>query len=199
MKKLFYILVFISVAANVLLLQDVYKVGGTSIIDTVGNEVSAYFHNTDTQPVVDVAEVQAYTKAESINMFLDSLALADTLWKAPEGLENALIKTPAPTKIATKRELRKTSPKSILHEYSVAIYPASAKNEVNLNLSGMANESFGVYIISKQGKVEAFYDFAANTASERKMSLDISQLDRGTYFAHLVGKGDRVVKKFVKI
>ena len=195
MKRLFYILVFISVAVNVLLIQDVFKLGGQSLID----RAIAYTEYKDHSVEIDSAQLVTLTKAQSINLFLDSLALADTLWKEPEGVKHALVKEPTPTKIETKRELRKAARKSILQEYSVAIYPASAKNEVNLNLSGMANESFGVYIISKQGKVEAFYDFAANTASERKMSLDISQLDRGTYFAHLVGKGDRVVKKFVKI
>ena len=198
MRKTFIALFVLSIIANGLLVQQSYfSEGNQSIIRSATSSINKWLPNR-VDPSILLEENLVAQKAQELSLAvqsqLEQQALAEAA--AKKQLEEAARK-PAPIK--TKKALRKAAPKSILHAYSVSLTAEKTSNEISLNVKGIANESFGVYIISKQGKVEAFYEFAANTASERKMSLNISHLDKGTYFAHLVGKGDRVVKKFVKI
>lgn len=198
MRKTFIALFVLSILANGLLVQQSYfSEGKESILRSATSSLSDWLP-IKADPSILLEENRVAQKAQELAFEVENKLQQQALAVAEEKkqLEVASRKT---SKIKSKRALRKAAPKSILHAYAVSLTSEKASNEISLNVKGIANESFGVYIISKQGKVEAFYEFAANTASERKMSLNISHLDKGTYFAHLVGKGDRVVKKFVKI
>lgn len=200
MRKIFTALFALSILANGLLVQhSLLSTGEDSVLVNVSNSVVDLIPKK-INPEILLAENLVAQKAVAVNLV--SAANAEKVAEdkiAKEVVASTAIAQKKKTQIRTKKALRKATSKSVLHAYSVSLTSAQTPNEISLNVKGVANESFGVYIISKQGKVEAFYEFAANTASERKMALNISHLDKGTYFAHLVGKGDRVVKKFVKI
>ena len=194
MRKTFIALFVLSILANGLLVQQSnFSITGDLIVKKASDLMANYLPQKK-NPRILLEENRVAQKALAIATELEvkqreEMALAEQ--------KKTISKKRAP--VATKKAVRKIAPKSILHAYAVSLTSEKTTNEISLNVKGVANESFGVYIISKQGKVEAFYEFAANTASERKMALNISHLDKGTYFAHLVGKGDRVVKKFVKV
>lgn len=198
MRKTFIALFVFSILANGFLIQQSYfSEGNESLINSATASITQFI-TRESDPSILLEENLVAQKAQDlVNDFEDKIQ-AQAKEEAKLIAKTKLSKRRKNT-IKTKKALRKIAPKSILHAYAVSLTSEKANNEISLNVKGVANESFGVYIISKQGKVEAFYEFAANTASERKMSLNISHLDKGTYFAHLVGKGDRVVKKFVKI
>lgn len=168
-------------------------------------EVVAFKNNAlktikiESKPKIDTLnqEVPILT-LDSVNNLINSLDTNATSIKPEASFaeETTKAKSRASSKSVTNTVVKSKKP---LSEYSVALYPTKAASEINLNLSGYANQSFGVFIISKRGKVEAYYEFKGNSTSERRMSLDISRLDNGTYFAHLVSNGDRVIKKFVKV
>jgi hypothetical protein len=198
MRKTFIALFVLSVLANGLLVQQSYfSEGNQSIISTATSSISQLVP-TKVDPSILLQENLIAQKAQELANTLQNKVKEQQLAIVEAERKESIVKRKK-SRIKTKRALRKVAPQSILHAYAVSLTSEKASNEISLNVKGIANESFGVYIISKQGKVEAFYEFAANTASERKMALNISHLDKGTYFAHLVGKGDRVVKKFVKI
>jgi hypothetical protein len=193
MRKTFIALFVLSILANGLLVQQSKVTITSDLIINKASDLMANYLPQKKDPRILLEENLVAQKA---------LAIATEL-EVKQRVEKALAEQKKVTRkkhktVTTKKELRKIAPKSVLHAYAVSLTSEKTKNEISLNVKGVANESFGVYIISKQGKVEAFYEFAANTASERKMALNISHLDKGTYFAHLVSNGDRVVKKFVK-
>lgn len=190
------ILLALSLILNVVFITLVFAAFNLpSIIELKKNTedfLSKETQNKNLQPV----DASPILTLDSVNTLLNQLNVTNFISKT-----ELMVATIPSVKKRSKKAVEQPSRTEIkpLSEYSVALYPTKAASEINLNLSGYANQSFGVFIISKRGKVEAYYEFKGNSVSERRMSLDISGLDNGTYFAHLVSKGDRVIKKFVKV
>ena len=100
------------------------------------------------------------------------------------------------------RKAKRTVEKAVKKGMSaseVALYPYSAFENINLEVNSPPEGKIGVYVISNIGHVEAFYEFKSERGKKRKMSLDISRLDKGRYSVHCVSGGSRIIKQFKKV
>lgn len=80
---------------------------------------------------------------------------------------------------------------------SLSVFPDPASNEANLLYSINENRSDGVIRITDiQGKIIQQYDLGIK-AGTRQMTVDVSQLPQGVYFATLVSGKEHVTKKLV--
>lgn len=196
MKKIFQIILGLSLAVNAVLLYSLLNENDSVLI------FSKAKNTTKQTPRFADAELKA---SKDENVFIPEY-IAELKTQKPEeeyqipgsDFDYKVWKRKQRSK-RSKSSVKKVLPKVGMSASQVALYPYSTADELNLEVKNPPTGKIGVYVISGIGNVEAFYEFKSERQKKRKMSLDVSRLAKGSYFLHCVSGDSRVVKRFKKV